>query len=389
MVAVGAIIEREDENKILLLKRTEKADFSGGIWEDITGRMNQGEEPEEALKREVYEEAGIEIEIVKPLTIFHIYRGEKTPENELVGIIYHCKTRNPNVKISDEHTEYKWLSPQEALTQATHPGVKKDIETFIRETKKTKKGVDYIGVAIGVLMFNDKGQIFLSKRSQNAKNERGTWEMPGGSVEFGETLEDAAKREIKEEFGVDIEIMRQFTAENHFIPAEGQHWVPTSFQAKIKDGQEPKIMEPEKCDEIGWFDLDNLPSPLSIISQQDIEHHVPLVQKTPITVSAGGVVVNTKGQVAVISQKGTSWSLPKGHVDPGEELIDAAKREVYEETGIKELKLIKPLGVYTRYKGDSTNFSSKKEYKIIHMFLFKTTEEHIKPIDPGDRKSVV
>jgi mutator protein MutT len=62
-----------------------------------------------------------------------------------------------------------------------------------------QKGIDYIGVSAGAIIFNDKGEIFLSKRSQNTSNERGHWETPGGSVEFGETLEQAAKREILEE----------------------------------------------------------------------------------------------------------------------------------------------------------------------------------------------
>ncbi len=136
-----------------------------------------------------------------------------------------------------------------------------------------KKGVDYIGVAVGALIFNKKGEIFLTKRSQNAKNERGHWEAPGGGVEFGEKLTDAVKREIKEEYGVDIILIEQFPAHDHFIPKEKQHWVPTSFLSKIKKGQKPKIMEPDKCDEIGWFSLNKLPRPLSIITKIDIAYY--------------------------------------------------------------------------------------------------------------------
>ncbi len=135
-----------------------------------------------------------------------------------------------------------------------------------------KQGVQYIGVSVGVMLFDDCGQVFLSKRSQNSKNERGCWEFPGGSVEFGERLRDAIKREVKEEFGVEIEITDQFPAADHIIPLEQQHWVATTFLAKIKNGQIPRIMEPHKCDGIGWFSLDALPSPLSIITQIDIDH---------------------------------------------------------------------------------------------------------------------
>ena len=54
------------------------------------------------------------------------------------------------------------------------------------------------------------------------------------------------------------------------------------------------------------------------------------------TESAGGVVVNLKGEILVVSQHGKSWSLPKGHLDPGEDALSAAQREVYEESGIRE-----------------------------------------------------
>lgn len=136
-----------------------------------------------------------------------------------------------------------------------------------------KKGVDYVGVAVGALIFNDNGELFLSKRSQKTTNERGCWEVPGGSIEHGETLVAAVKREMMEEYGVDIEIITQFPAADHIIAPEKQHWVPTTFLARIKVGQEPKIMEPDKCDGIGWFHLDHLPKPLSLITQIDIEYY--------------------------------------------------------------------------------------------------------------------
>lgn len=136
-----------------------------------------------------------------------------------------------------------------------------------------QKGVDYIGVAAGAIIFNDSGKIFLSKRSQNTKNEKGHWESPGGSVELGETLEQAVKREMAEEYGAEIEIIEQWPAADHIIPMDKQHWVATTFLARFREGQEPKIMETKNCDEIGWFDLRSLPTPLSIITKIGIEYY--------------------------------------------------------------------------------------------------------------------
>ncbi|MCL5433169.1 MAG: NUDIX domain-containing protein [Patescibacteria group bacterium] len=136
-----------------------------------------------------------------------------------------------------------------------------------------KKGIDFIGVSAGAMIFNDKNELFLSKRSKKTSNERGCWETPGGSVDFGEALEEAIKREIKEEYGVEIYIIEQFPAADHLIPKEKQHWIATTFLAKIKKSQTPRILEPHKCDGIGWFKLNKLPKPLSIITKLDLKYY--------------------------------------------------------------------------------------------------------------------
>ena len=141
-----------------------------------------------------------------------------------------------------------------------------------------KAGVDYIGVAIGAFIVNGKGEVLLVKRSSNAKNEKGKWEAPGGEVEFGETLEHALHRELQEELGISVEIIEQFPTRDHILLEEKQHWVPTTFLVRLKKRQVPKIMEPEKHDEIGWFALDHFPKPLSAITQMNAEDYRKYVQ---------------------------------------------------------------------------------------------------------------
>ncbi|HLD24947.1 MAG TPA: NUDIX domain-containing protein [Patescibacteria group bacterium] len=147
-----------------------------------------------------------------------------------------------------------------------------------------KPGIDYIGVSVGALIVNDNGEIFLTKRGAKATNERGTWEIPGGKVHFGETLVEAIQREMKEEYGVDLVLTYQFPAQNHMIPDEHQHWVPTCFISHIANGQEPKILESEKCEALGWFALGNLPEPLSIITKFDIENYRKYLAKRDVNV---------------------------------------------------------------------------------------------------------
>lgn len=134
-----------------------------------------------------------------------------------------------------------------------------------------KKGVDYIGVGVGAVIFNEEGKLFITLRGKEAKNERGKWEIPGGSVEYGETFAQAIKREIKEEIGVAIEIMELLGICDHIIPDEHQHWVSPTYICKIKKGV-PKILEPNKCAAIGWYTLEEAEKlPLSIVSKYDVE----------------------------------------------------------------------------------------------------------------------
>lgn len=139
-----------------------------------------------------------------------------------------------------------------------------------------KRGVDYIGVGVGALIINDDGKIFLARRGPLAKNERGLWEFPGGSVEFGEKLADALRREIFEEYGVEIEVGKLLDVVDHILPEESQHWVSPTYLCRIIRGQ-PVIREPGKCGEIGWFDPRDVPQDLTMISRINLEHYLQTI----------------------------------------------------------------------------------------------------------------
>ena len=100
------------------------------------------------------------------------------------------------------------------------------------------------------------------------------------------------------------------------------------------------------------------------------------------TKSAGGIVINPEGKVLVVNQNGNSWSLPKGHIEAGETAIDAAKREIAEESGIKDLILVKPLLTYKRFKIGLNGGDDKSEIKEIEMFLFRTN--YAGKLEPSD-----
>ena len=101
-----------------------------------------------------------------------------------------------------------------------------------------------------------------------------------------------------------------------------------------------------------------------------------------VTVSSGGVVINGQRMVLVVNQNGTSWSLPKGHVDLGEEPLHAAIREIMEESGVDDLHFLRALGAYGRFKLGKNTGEDKQEWKVLLFFLFKTKQNELNPKDP-------
>ena len=136
-----------------------------------------------------------------------------------------------------------------------------------------KAGFDCVGVGCGALIVNEKNETLLLKRTVKTRNRSGFWSKPGGGVEFGEKIEDAVKREIKEELNVDIEIIKFLCFTESILQEEKQHWISFNYLAKIISG-EVKNMEPEKHEEIKWFLLDNLPEKLTHGSMESINEYL-------------------------------------------------------------------------------------------------------------------
>jgi 8-oxo-dGTP diphosphatase len=108
---IAALIYDSRTERYLLLKRSSEKDFGAGNWECVTGRVDQGEGFEDALYREVREEVGLDVRAAFIIGTTHFYRGEKRPENELLGVVYCCEVvRETAVQLSQEHSEYRWVT---------------------------------------------------------------------------------------------------------------------------------------------------------------------------------------------------------------------------------------------------------------------------------------
>lgn len=119
---------------------------------------------------------------------------------------------------------------------------------------------------IGVLVFKD-GKILLGKRK--GSHGEGEYAFPGGKLDYLESFENCARREIKEECGIEIENIRfQFIA--NLLKYKPKHFTHINLIADWKSG-DPEVLEPEKCESWGWYDIDNLPKPLFSIIELTLD----------------------------------------------------------------------------------------------------------------------
>ena len=131
------------------------------------------------------------------------------------------------------------------------------------DKKDLRRGIDHIGVSASFIIHDGSGRILLQKRGANARDENGNWDVGGGAIEFGESINEAVTREIKEELCVEPLDVRFLTVYDAFRTHNGKktHWIAIMHAVKV-DPKEVKIGEPEKIEEIDWFTSDSLPSPL-------------------------------------------------------------------------------------------------------------------------------
>lgn len=113
-----------------------------------------------------------------------------------------------------------------------------------------------IKVGVGVMILKD-GKFLMGKRK--GKHGAGEYAWPGGHLEFGESFEGCAKREVMEETGLEIKNIRFLRLLN--LKDYSKHYVDIAIVADWESG-EPELKEPEKCEGWDWYDVDDLPSPL-------------------------------------------------------------------------------------------------------------------------------
>jgi 8-oxo-dGTP diphosphatase len=132
-----------------------------------------------------------------------------------------------------------------------------------------------VGGGVGIMIMKE-GKILLGKRhddpekASSALRGEGTWTMPGGKLDFGESFEDGIRREVMEETGIKLNEIKVICVNNN--KNEHAHFITIGLYCDDFEG-EPQILEPDEIVEWQWFSLDNLPSPMYFPSAKIIENY--------------------------------------------------------------------------------------------------------------------
>ncbi len=115
----------------------------------------------------------------------------------------------------------------------------------------------YPGVGVAVIVVKE-GKVLVCKRGNT--HGSGTWAVPGGKLEFGETWEECARREVQEEAAIKVKNLSFVYATNDIMPGDSKHYV-TIYMIGEYAGGEVHANEPEKNNEFQWLEWENIPQP--------------------------------------------------------------------------------------------------------------------------------
>jgi 8-oxo-dGTP diphosphatase len=240
-VVVGVLSRRD--GKILLIRRG--IDPGKGKWALPGGFMEEDESPEEAVLREIEEEIGIKGELAG---LIGVYGSTSELWGPVIIIGYKIMVQSRSYFPGKEVSEVKSF-PKNHLPPLAFSSHREIISDSFRTFRNPVPTVDTI-------VEKDKGIVLI-----NRKNPPFGWALPGGFVNYGESLEEAARRETREETNLEIKELRQFRVYSNPKRDPRCHTITTVFTARSQgkleagdDAKKVKVFRPEELPQDLAFD---------------------------------------------------------------------------------------------------------------------------------------
>lgn len=250
--AEGAGCYVEVDGKILLLQRASHKQ-EAGKWGVPAGKLETNERPEDAAKRELFEETGIIInsDLSSLGTLYY-----ETPGMDYIYHLFKIKVdKMPNVILSEESQDYAWVPFEEIEKRDLRPGALKALKKYSRVAlKKPRAGSTTVSA---YLILRKQNEVLFHLRKNTGYGD-GYFGLIAGHVEDGESATDALIREAFEEGGIEIKPSDLKVIHVAHRKTDRQN-VDIFFEAKSYQGTLYN-REPEKCERLEYFPLNCLPS---------------------------------------------------------------------------------------------------------------------------------
>ncbi len=125
-ISVKGFISCKD--KYLFIKKVSNGSKNQGFWELPGGGLNFGELPEDGLTREIREETGLNIAVLKPIITWSFLKNNN---KQVIGITYLCEAKDEKVTISEEHEDFAWVKKEDFDNIDLLPELKEDIKKWM------------------------------------------------------------------------------------------------------------------------------------------------------------------------------------------------------------------------------------------------------------------
>ncbi len=241
----------EIEGRLLILQN---ADFKeeAGRWGVPAGKVETGESPEEAVRRELFEETGISVEPSALQSLGSLYI--RKPHVQYVYHLFRIDLdQKPDVRLSKEHVQAHWATSRELKSMPLMEGAFEALCKY-RTALAQKKITASVNV---YLILKQEGRVLLALR-QNTGYLDEHWGFPAGHVEKGEAATAGMVREAKEELGIDI--LPEDLKTVHVMHCQTNRLnIDIFFECSRWEG-EIRNNEPHKCAEVRFFDPKALPA---------------------------------------------------------------------------------------------------------------------------------